>query len=213
MNKNDFINIVKPYTMTSVERISCLFDSLEYIRKNNIEGDLIECGVWKGGNILGMMEYLNFFKIYDKKIWMYDTFEGMTKPSDVDIDLNNTKAEQIFDTILCYSSIDEVKKNLSQSKFPIENLKIIIGDVVETLNISENTPDIISLLRLDTDWYFSTKKELEVLYPKLNKKGILIVDDYGHWQGSKKAVDEFFKEKMINKKQIDYTGIIITNDN
>jgi hypothetical protein len=69
----------------------------------------------------------------------------------------------------------------------------------------KNLPEQISILRLDTDWYTSTKIELEVLYKKLVKGGILIIDDYGHWQGARKAVDEYFKNKNIWLHYVDYT--------
>ena len=211
MNKEKFIEIVKPYTMTSIERIEALFESLEYIRLNNINGDFVECGVWKGGNILGIMEYLYYHKLENRKIWLYDTFQGMTLPEEVDIDLNNEKAIDILEKITCYSSLEEVKLNLSSSNFSFNNLNFIIGDIYETLDNELNIPDEISLLRLDTDWYKSTKKEMEILYPKLVENGVLIVDDYGHWKGSRKAVDEYFSQHNLSLKidKIDYTGIKI----
>jgi len=211
MTNKDFLNIVKPFTMTSIERISELFDSLEYIRLNNIMGDLVECGVWKGGNILGIMEYLHYHNMLDRHVWLFDTFQGMTTPEDVDVDLRNQKASEILMQVLCYSPINEVKNNISKSKFPIENVKFIVGDVCETLKNENNLPKQISLLRLDTDWYKSTKEEMVVLYPKVVNGGVLIVDDYGHWKGSKIAVDEYFTEQNISPviKTIDYTGIKI----
>jgi len=209
VNQKIFIDIVKPFTMTSIERIVELFNSLEYIRLNKIDGDFVECGVWRGGNILGIMEYLHFYNMTDRHVWIYDTFQGMTQPEEIDVDLNDNKASTILQEVICYSSIDEVKKNLSISSFPNEKIKYVVGDVCETLDVNTNIPNKISLLRLDTDWYKSTKKELTVLYPKLITHGILIVDDYGHWRGSKTAVDEFFLNQNINITEIDYTGIKI----
>jgi len=212
MNLNDFIKIVSPYTMTSVERISELFNSLEYIRENNIDGDIVECGVWKGGNILGIIEYLKYYKIDTKKVWLYDTFQGMTQPEEVDVDLKSNRAIDQMDVpiVLAYSSIEEVKSVVLVPEFDQTRIKFIIGDVSETLKIENNIPSQISLLRLDTDWYQSTRDELHYLYPKVHNDGILIVDDYGHWMGAKKAVDEYFKNKNINVEKIDYTGIKIT---
>ena len=71
--------------------------------------------------------------------------------------------------------------------------------------LKKHKPEKISILRLDTDWYSSTKKELEILYPKLAKNGVIIIDDYGHWQGCRKACDEYFKNKKILFHRIDYT--------
>lgn len=209
MNINDFIATVQPYTMTSIERIRSLFQSLEYIRINQIKGDLVECGVWRGGNILGMCEYLHYYKMLDRKIYAYDTFKGMTSPDEIDVDFEGNKASDILGRVMCDASLNEVKKNMKNTKFPIENIIYIEGDVLETLNVRDNLPEIISLLRLDTDWYDSTKKELNVLYPKLVDNGVLIVDDYGHWKGSKKAVDEYFLNQNIKIENIDYTGIKI----
>lgn len=209
MNKEDFINIVKPFSMTTIERIIALFESLEHIRLNNIHGDIVECGVWKGGNILGIIEYLYFHKIIDKTVWLYDTFNGMTPPEKIDIDINNKEAKTIMHLphVVAYASIEEVKGILSKSSF--DKLRFIIGDISETLKKSENIPKSISLLRLDTDWYKSTKDELNYLYPRLVINGHLIVDDYGHWQGARLAFDEYFKFMNINIQNIDYTGIKI----
>lgn len=210
MDKSTFIAIVTPFTMTSVERISALYDSLEYIRANNIQGDFVECGVWKGGNILGIMEYLAFHKMTDRKVFLYDTFEGMTPPEDIDKDLNGRKAESILEDVMCISPIDEVRETIERSSFPMANVTFVVGDVCKTLD-SDLHKNNLALLRLDTDWYASTKKEMEVLYPKLNFGGVLIVDDYGHWKGSKTAVDEYFEGQGISPQieQIDYTGIKI----
>lgn len=208
-----FNEIVSPYTMTSFERISSLFNSLENIRKNNIPGDFVECGVWKGGNILGMISYMNFYNMSGRQVWLYDTFQGMTEPEDLDVDLYNNRAQNIYQSpeILCLSPLEEVKANLNNIYFDRERIKVnfVVGDVSLTLQDSQNVPENISILRLDTDWYKSTKDELFYLYPKLNKGGVLIVDDYGHWQGAKKAVDEYFLGQSIEIKKIDYTGIEI----
>lgn len=80
---------------------------------------------------------------------------------------------------------------------------LIEGDVLETLVKTQNIPGKISVLRLDTDWYESTKKELEVLYPKLAVGGVLMIDDYGYWGGAKKAVDEYFAD--IPRPFLQYT--------
>jgi hypothetical protein len=208
MNVSDFINIVENYTITSNERIISLFQSLEHIRLNNIEGDLVECGIFKGGNILGMMEYCNFYGL-SRNIWGYDTFLGMTEPEDIDIDHTGKFANDIYlsDEIICKSSYEDVHNVLQKSNFNRERLKLIVGDICETLKINAHVPNKISLLRLDTDWYKSTKASLEVLYPNLSEGGILIVDDYGHWKGAKLAVDEYFNSKNFNYECIDYTGI------
>ena len=80
---------------------------------------------------------------------------------------------------------------------------------METLNIPSNLPESISVLRLDTDWYESTRKELQILYPRLGVGGVLIIDDYGYWDGCRKAVHEYFASNRlhINPHVIDSTGV------
>jgi hypothetical protein len=163
---------------------------------------------------------LNDFYGLNKTIFAYDTFEGMTTPEDIDIDykgnsskkelLRNKKSEDIIN-IHCYSTIDSVKKNiLKHSK--LENINFIIGAVEKSLLLEKNLPKKISVLRLDTDWYASTKIELEILYPRLVQGGVLIIDDYGYWQGAKKAVDEYFFNKKKWLQVCDYSCRYLIKD-
>ena len=140
----------------------------------------------------------------------------MSEPSDFDLDYTKNKAINLLNknqknkenVIWCYSPIEDVKNNLRRINYPEENIRFVKGKVEDTLRL--NTPEKISLLRLDTDWYESTKFELENLFPKLVKGGVLLVDDYGYWKGSKKAVDEYFQNKKeFFFHRIDETGIII----
>jgi O-methyltransferase len=207
----------KPYTMTSVERVYSLYQAVKYTLDNQLPGEFVECGVWKGGSSMLIALVLKKYGATDRKIYMYDTFEGMSEPTEADKAVTGETAKQLLDeqdkmkenSIWCYSTLDEVKSNLAKTHFPKENLVFIKGKVEETLpNIK---PEKISLLRLDTDWYESTKIELELLYPRLAENGILIIDDFGHWQGAKKAVLEFF-ERQNNKpfiNRIDYSGRLI----
>ena len=131
----------------------------------------------------------------------------MTDPSVYDLDYDNRNAHELLDeekkvenedqkNIWCFSGIESVKKNIKKYT-DLSNFKLIKGDVTKTLKINENIPDKISLLRLDTDFYESTKIELEILFPLVVKNGIIIIDDYGHWKGQKKAVDDFFLKNKI----------------
>jgi hypothetical protein len=159
--------------------------------------------------------------VNDRRIYLYDTFEGMSEPTLNDIDLKGISAQIILsdsdinqgkekDSIWCIASIEDVEKNLKSTSYPYEYIHLIKGKVENTLLNSENIKDI-SLLRLDTDWYESTKIEMEELFPKLNKNGVLIIDDYGHWMGAKKAIDEYFSIKKLNYLlyKIDYTGRLL----
>jgi hypothetical protein len=216
-NDIDLINFVidSGYTMTTLPRLINTVKSCRYVVENNIAGDFVECGVWRGGNsILAkcLFEQLSS----NKSVWMFDTFEGMTAPTEYDVKaLDKVHAGKKFEDSQkdthndwCYASLEDVKNNCLNSNLKLDRLNFVKGDVTETLTIKENIPTEIAILRLDTDWYESTKFELEVLYPILSVGGVLIIDDYGSWEGAKKAVDEYFSafdyKPLFNV--IDHTG-------
>ena len=217
----ELISIVSKYSMTPQIRIFNLLQSLRHLKHNSIKGDYVECGVWKGGNLLLFKKFLEHENQNEEKsIYAFDTFEGMTEPDKNDYDLSSNlsaidlmKSDQNKKTNLWgICSLEDVKNNLLNNLNNINNINFIKGPVEETLTIQKNIPNNISLLRLDTDWYSSTKKELEVLYEKVSPGGIIIIDDYGHWGGSKKAVDEFFINKYVWMHYVDYAcRLIIKN--
>jgi len=203
------IKYVEPYTMTSKERIISLIRAINYISKTKVKGDIVECGVWKGGSMMAAAMTLS--KLKDtRRLWLYDTFEGMTMPDRNDVSSYNNSALKEWDKnkAWCYSSLDEVRKNISMTLYPKQFIKFVQGKVEDT--IPTNVPEEISILRLDTDWYKSTKHELQHLFPRITKGGIIIIDDYGYWKGAKKAVDEYIKKNNINifLSRIDETGRI-----
>ena len=198
----EFINISSQYSMTGINRMCMLTQAVLNVKNKKIKGDFVECGVWRGGNIL-LYKLLNDLYNLNRKIFAYDTFQGMTKPQDIDINFLGIpakkkmklekKAEDLIN-IHAYSKLNSVKKNILKHT-NLKNINFIKGPVEKTLKIKQNLPSHISILRLDTDFYSSTKIALETLYPKLAKGGILIIDDYGHFIGAKKAVDDFFDNK------------------
>jgi hypothetical protein len=207
MNDEDIIKFVTPFTSVSRERIINVLNLIDNINNNNIPGDFIEIGVWKGGLIMAIA--LKCIQLgIDRKIHAYDTFEGMTNPSYDDVDMNNEFAINIFNKVQCVSLFNETKANIDKANY--SNIEYHVGDILKT-DVS-NIPVEIALLRLDTDWYESTKFELDYFEKNVVKDGFIIIDDYGHWKGCRKAVDDFIgsslgmgKEIEINK--IDYTGI------
>jgi len=211
-DEKKIIEISEKYSMSGRLRMWSLIQSVKYIIDNKIEGDLVECGVWRGGNLILMQQLINRYKI-NKRIYGFDTFEGMSKPKEIDVDyegrsaiemLSNSKKKNDLPDIWAYCDIETVKKNILNS-VNSNNITLVKGKVENTLLLKKNLPDKISILRLDTDWYESTKTELEILYPKLSKNGVLIIDDYGHFMGCKKAVDEYFKNYKPWFHYIDYT--------
>lgn len=199
----------KPFTATSPERMYSLYQAVNYVVQHNIEGAFVECGVWRGGSSMLIAHTLLSKNIQDRSIYMYDTFEGMSAPTEVDVTFEDKKAEDGWQGDYKYEAGEEmVRQNMRSTKYTENMIHFVRGKVEDT--IPKNMPEKIALLRLDTDWYESTYHELKHLFPLLSKNGILIIDDYGHWKGARKAVDQYFGENNIQifLNRIDYTGRI-----
>ena len=211
----ELIASLRPFTMTSAERLWSLLNAVRYVVNENIPGDFAECGVWRGGSVMAMAKELGRINVTDRKIWLYDTFTGMTEPTNNDIEAGTgvTASEMLSTTdigdgnnVWCVAGRADVEANVRSTGYPFENFTFVEGDVAVTLLSA--VPDQIALLRLDTDWYESTRIGLEVMYPRLAVGGVCILDDYGHWQGARKAVDEYF-EALGHRPYmhpIDYSG-------
>ena len=181
---------VQPYTMTSFECVVALSQAVEYVISNGIPGALVECGVWRGGNLIVMGETLRTRGATGRQVVGFDTFEGMTEPTDRDVSRDGEFARDLApDGPWCQAGIEDVRSILKAHT--LDNaIDLVPGRVEDT--IPRAAPGEIALLRLDTDWYDSTMHELEHLYPRLSHGGVLIIDDYGYWQGQRQAVDEYF---------------------
>ncbi len=216
---NDEINLynkLDQISLTSLPNKWCLTQSLKHIKNNNIEGDIVETGVFKGANLVIINNFINEFNI-NKFVYAYDTYEGQPEPSKFDFDLSGKsmleKNEEYKkkNEIPVYSSLENVKQNLEKfSNYNSNKIKFIKGKVEDTLIDELNIPKKISLLRLDTDFYESIKISLEILYPRVVSGGVIIIDDYGHFKGAKLAVDNFFKNNNnIWMHRVDYTCRLI----
>jgi O-methyltransferase len=204
-------------TMTSVERMYALWSAVVHIHRIGLSGAIVECGVWRGGSM--MLAARTLLELGDSKrpLWLYDTYQGMTEPGARDV---QTMSGEMAQTILSSQPKDDenpfwalaqrdvVEHNIRSTGYPRDLTHFVEGPVEETL--PGQAPGDIALLRLDTDWYESTRHELIHLWPRLKPGGILIVDDYGYWQGARTAVDEFFAALPDAPllARIDYTGRI-----
>lgn len=193
--EKSIIKICCKYSKTSEYSMHALLQSIKYSKNINLKGSFVECGIMKGGNII-LFQKINLLYNLKKQIFGYDTFCGMSEPTKFDINLDGILATQ-KDVRSAAVSKQEVIRNINRETKFSNNIKLIKGKVEDTLLIERNLPKKIAILRLDTDWYESTKIELDILYKRLEKFGILFIDDYGAWGGSKKAVDEFFKKRDI----------------
>jgi O-methyltransferase len=189
---------IQRYTMTSIERQYNLFKALNYVHRANIPGSFVECGVYRGGSSL--LAAMVFADLGEKRdLWLYDTFAGMTPPTEHDFkrgsNLEATRQSFIQNqkddhNEWCYAGLEDVKSCIATSHYTESLVHYVVGDILKT--IPDQLPDRIAILRLDTDFYDSTKHELEHLYDRLESGGILIIDDYGSWEGARKAVDDYF---------------------
>lgn len=198
------ITAVRPYTMTGKDKLHALITATQYLHDHAIPGDIVECGVWRGGSMHAVARVLDAADDHSRDLYLFDTFEGMPPPSEKDRKLRGRSAGDLLAAsektanVWAYASLEDVKAGFENVPYPGERIHYVAGKVEDT--VPDEAPEQISLLRLDTDWYESTRHELEHLYPRLVSGGVLIIDDYGWWQGSRDATDEFMAktgEKLL----------------
>jgi hypothetical protein len=197
----DVIRAVKSRTMTSPEKLNALINAVRYVVRHGIDGDIVECGVWRGGSMMAAARTLLSTGDTKRHLHLYDTFEGMSEPTEHDHRYDGRSAAEMLaatqrsSPIWAYASLEDVQQAMRETEFPDERIHYYKGKVEET--IPAHAPDKISILRLDTDWYESTRHELRHLYPRLSPGGVLLLDDYGWWDGARRAVDEWLAETGV----------------
>lgn len=212
----EIYGLSQPFTMTGKDKMYAMYKATEYLIRNDIPGDIVECGAYRGGSLMVSALTLKSMGVLDKKIYAYDTYEGMSVPTGIDVNVNGLQAVEYYNETKnadqtspwCYSSIEETRRNLFSTGYPKDKFVLVKGKVEDTIPAS--MPHQISLLRMDSDWYESTYHELKHLFPLLASRAVIIIDDYGHWGGQKKAVDQYFKEHQITilLNRIGYSGRI-----
>jgi len=189
------IRAVQPYTMTNVDKLYAGIAAARYITRYDIPGAIVECGVWRGGSVHAIARALDAAGSHERDLYLFDTYEGMTEPGPQDRRSDGRPAADLLASyskssrVWAYASLEDVQEGFRQVPYPEDKLHFVKGPVEQT--IPGQAPDRIALLRLDTDWYASTAHELAHLYDRLMPGGVLLLDDYGWWQGSREAVDEF----------------------
>jgi hypothetical protein len=192
------IAAVQPWTMTSPEKLNALILAVRHVAKHKIPGDIVECGVWRGGSMQATALTLLAADDTSRELYLFDTFEGMPPPTEEDLRHDGKSAADLLagnartSGVWAVASLADVQDGMAHVAYPQDQIHFVPGMVEDT--VPDQAPEQIAVLRLDTDWSASTKHELEMLYPRLVSGGVLLIDDYGWWQGSRKAVDEYLEE-------------------
>jgi O-methyltransferase len=197
----ELIGAVRDWTMTSNEKLFALITASRYVVDQGIPGAIVECGVWRGGSMQAVARTLLAKGVDDRDLHLFDTFEGMPEPGERDRRHDGAAAAELLRTrpkgakVWAIAGLDDVRAGMEQTGYPAERVHYHPGRVEET--VPAEAPDEIALLRLDTDWYDSTKHELEHLYDRVPSGGVILLDDYGYWEGAREAVDEFVQRTGV----------------
>ena len=195
----------RAHTMIGLKRLDNLQRCIEYVLANNVPGDLIETGVWRGGATIFMRACLAAHGVSDRVVWVADSFEGLPSPDPEKFPHDAGDKHSTYDYLRV--SLDEVKSNFQRYGLLDGQVRFLKGWFRDTL---PNAPvRSLAILRLDGDMYESTIEALDALYPRVSVGGYVIVDDYGAVRGCKQAIDDFRREHALQEpiQQIDWTGV------
>ena len=191
---------VQPYTMCSAARLRGLYRAARHIVENRIPGDVVECGVARGGSSALMALVLRDLES-DKTVWAFDTFEGIPAPTEHDPDY---EIASLY-TGSFRGDLEEMRANFQKLGI-LERFRFVQGRFEDT--IPESKIRQIALLHIDGDWYSSVKTCLDHLYDRVSPGGVIQIDDYGFWAGAEKATDEFLNRRNLphDLLKLDYSG-------
>eukprot|EP00929_Paragymnodinium_shiwhaense_P121245 TRINITY_DN93417_c0_g1_i1.p1 TRINITY_DN93417_c0_g1~~TRINITY_DN93417_c0_g1_i1.p1 ORF type:complete len:305 (-),score=69.49 TRINITY_DN93417_c0_g1_i1:299-1213(-) len=211
-------NRIAAMTMASWHKGRLSYDAVVNANVAGIDGDVVEAGVWKGG-MTALMMLSNLKADLSRHFWLYDTFDGMPPPDENDDAYSHQHWQDyksgkrtvfVEDGKWCYGSLETVKRTVRSTAYPLEKIHFVQGMVEETLRKGQPKPQKIAVLRIDTDFYSSTKSILETLYDRVEPGGTLIVDDYFNFGGQRDAMRQFF-EKRNQLEELDFNEKAMTD--
>jgi O-methyltransferase len=193
---------IRPFTMVAEASLVDLALQVKQVLVGNILGDFVECGVWRGGAAFLMAELLRQTGVTGRKVWLFDSFEGLPSPALIDgpaamAYAKNTKSPWYFDN--CHASVDEVQTTAAELGLA-SYTEIVKGWFDQTLPNNRERVGSIALLRIDCDWYSSVKCCLDNLYDQVADRGFVVLDDYYTWDGSAIAVHEFLGSRGLSNR-------------
>ncbi len=204
---------VEDFTLTRPERLGALRSAVHRIVDTEVPGGFVECGVWRGGSMMAVALSLLEKGVTDRDLYLFDTYGPIPAPTGKDVDVHGVDAVHAWSAYMeaqPFTPVEEVRANLASTGYPMDRVHTVAGLVEDTL--PSQAPEQVAMLRLDTDYYTSTKHELETLWPRVPSGGFLLVDDYGHFQGARQAVDEFFGDRPPYLHRVDYTCRLVIKD-
>src|SRR6266404_2296528 len=195
---------VLPYTLAGPERISNLYRLARRIERERISGDVIECGVCNGGTAAVLARSASRSRM-NRTVWLLDSFKGMPPVTEEDADgpAGDSAESHVGQEV---GNPERVRQVLRKVGAKMDRVRFLPGWFQDTF--PSVTATQIAILNIDADWYQSVKLCLETFYDRVVLGGFISVDDYGHWPGCRKAVDEFFNARKLPYKltQVDYTA-------
>jgi O-methyltransferase len=191
--------LVLPHTLAGTERVQNLYRLAQRIEVERIPGDVIECGVYNGGTAAVLASVATHSKL-NRTVWLFDSFQGMPPTTEAD----GEEAVRYVGEVR--GSAQEVKNLLQRTGADLSHVRIVEGLFQESFPTVQIPK--IALLNIDADWYESVQLCLENFYDCVVPGGFISLDDYGHWQGCRRAVDEFFLARSLSYplNAVDYTA-------
>ena len=207
------IALASEYSMSSYERLANVYDLSTAAVTQGLDGAFVECGVWRGG-CAGIMADIAHEEGEGRRTWLFDSFEGLPEPSALDGQeatayASGRQSGELEAIDMCVGPIEDVRELLhTRLRVPERQVEYVKGWFQDTVEAAAPRIGPVAMLRLDGDWYDSTMVCLTHLYDLVVEGGFVVIDDYGHWEGCRRAVDEFLADREIEVAlhEIDYTG-------
>lgn len=201
--KTELTNKLLPYTMGGPLALESAFDVVAKAEEAKIEGALVECGVARGG-CAAMMASASAHFGSNRKLWLFDSYEGLPAPTDDDF--KDGSVGRVVGPLaegMLVGTVEQVSELMFNTcAFSRDDVTLVKGWFQDTLPVTKDKIGGIAVLRLDGDWYESTKCCLENLYDQVATGGFVIIDDYATCYGCEKAVTEFFEARHIDAELV-----------
>ncbi len=200
---------VRPFSLLSTERLFSLYVRAKAICRSDLPGNFVECGSYKGGAAALLASVIKRHSLRPRKVYACDTFQGMPEPAEVDRHNCTPANETAFGAGTLKAPVDEYLAVICERLEVAAIVEPVPGLFAQTLAARKEEIGAIALLHADADWYASTMDIFSNLYDAVIAGGVVQIDDFGHWEGCRKAIRDFEKMSgdVFDLQRIDYTGV------